>query len=72
MNLRELVLVHRINLAFAAMDDQSRNLNLKKATAGLERYFFLVAFASFIASTDRKPNLRYSEWLDVRPTRSFT
>jgi hypothetical protein len=51
------------------MDDQSRNLHLKKATAGLERYFFLVAFASFIASTDRQPNLRYSEWLDVRPNK---
>ena len=48
------------------MDEKHYNLHLQKALAGLERYFFLVAFASYIAETDIKPGLKYSDWLLVR------
>lgn len=48
------------------MDDSHRDLHLRKAVFGLERYFFLVAFASYITSTDVSPNLQYSEWLQSR------
>lgn len=68
INLREDVLHHRINLAMAAMDEDSRDNHLSKALAGLERYFFLVAFASYVAETDVQSGLQYSEWLQVRMT----
>ena len=70
INLREDILNHRINLALAAMDEQHRSLHLNKTLAGLERYFFLVAFASYIAETDIKPGLKYSEWLLVSRNRA--
>lgn len=65
INLREDILNHRINLALAASDDAHRELHLRKALAGLERYFFLVAFASFIAETDVRADKTYSQWLEV-------
>lgn len=65
INLREDILNHRINLAMAAMDEGNRDLHYKKGAAGLERYFFLIAFASFIAETESQPDMKYSVWLKV-------
>lgn len=65
INLREDILNHRINYAMAAMDEENRDLHYKKGAAGLERYFFLIAFANFIAETDSKPDMKYSSWLAV-------
>lgn len=67
INLRESVLSYRIKLAMSAMDEKSRALNLQKAIAGLERYFFLIAFSSYVAETDVKQGMKYSEWLQVSP-----
>lgn len=66
INLREDILYHRISLALAAMDETKRDDHLKRALAGLERYFFLIAFASYVAETNLKGELRYSEWLQGR------
>jgi hypothetical protein len=65
INLREDILNHRINFAMAAMDEENRDLHYRKGAAGLERYFFLIAFASFIAETENKPDMKYSTWLGV-------
>jgi len=65
INLREDILNHRINFAMAAMDEENRDLHYRKGAAGLERYFFLIAFASFIAETQDTPHMKYSKWLEV-------
>lgn len=72
INLREDVLNHRINFAMAAMDEENRDLHYRKGAAGLERYFFLIAFASFIAETQDAPDMKYSKWLEVRYSVTIT
>ena len=63
INLREGVLDHRIHLALAATDTEDRDVRLAKAVSGLERYFFLIAFASYVTSTNLAADLPYSRWL---------
>jgi hypothetical protein len=65
LNLREEILAHRVKLAMVAMDDEHRDLHYRKAASGLERYFFLVAFANYIAETENKPDTKYSTWIEV-------
>lgn len=48
------------------MDEYKRDDHLKRALAGLERYFFLIAFASYAAETDLKSHIQYSDWLQTR------
>ena len=48
------------------MDEIKRSDHLKRALSGLERYFFLIAFAGYVAETDLKSNMQYSEWLQTR------
>lgn len=47
----------------AATDTEDRDVRLAKAVSGLERYFFLVAFASYVTSTNLAADLPYSRWL---------
>lgn len=49
----------------AAMDESNRELHLSKAVAGLERYFFLVAFANYLGESENAPDVKYSSWLEV-------
>ena len=57
------MLDHRIHLALAATDTEDRDVRLAKAVSGLERYFFLIAFASYVTSTNLAADLPYSRWL---------
>ena len=70
VNLREIILMHRIR-QFAGdgsgTDDQKTDASLKQASSCLERYFFLVAFSSYVLDTaDTDFGINFSTWLRQR------
>lgn len=67
VNLRESVLQHRVRYAsLALVDEISSQDHRSKALAALERYFFLVAFASFVSESDPHFPINFSSWLKTR------
>ncbi|KIO26335.1 hypothetical protein M407DRAFT_24420 [Tulasnella calospora MUT 4182] len=65
VNLREDILIHRIRYAVTNMDDKTRPTHLAKAAKALEKYFFMIAFASFVE--DQKTwDSTFSEWTRAR------
>ncbi|KAF8556228.1 hypothetical protein OG21DRAFT_1409537 [Imleria badia] len=66
-NLREDILVHRVRYSLTTPDDggAKREDILVKAGRSLEKYFFMIAFASYV---DSVPDLRqtFSDWLKAR------
>lgn len=67
VNLRESVLQHRVRYASLALLDASSSTDHRsKALAALERYFFLVAFASFVAESPPNFPNTFSSWLKTR------
>ncbi|KAG8953141.1 hypothetical protein FRC04_003089 [Tulasnella sp. 424] len=65
VNLREDVLVHRIRYAVANMDDRTRTMHLAKASKALEKYFFMIAFASFVEGQTTWDST-FSDWMRAR------
>ncbi|GAA5966606.1 hypothetical protein JCM21900_001467 [Sporobolomyces salmonicolor] len=76
VNLRESVLQHRVRYAsLALLDESSAAEHRQQALAALERYFFLLTFAAFVAETplpsttalssDGKRQT-FSSWLNAR------
>jgi hypothetical protein len=62
INLREVILIHRVH--YSNTGDLS---SLEKARGCLERYFFLLAFCSYVNETiDLKFEIHFSEWLRAR------
>ncbi|KAF8623644.1 hypothetical protein AX17_007344 [Amanita inopinata Kibby_2008] len=65
-NLREDILKCRLRYALTSMEeDQGTNL-LQKARKALEKYFFMIAFASYVDSSDDSFNRTFSDWLMTR------
>lgn len=68
INLRESVLHNRVKHASTALlrlGEQSTGRDHRvRALAALDRYFFLIAFASFVVSSDLK-SIKFSTWLKV-------
>ncbi|KAG8898129.1 hypothetical protein FRB99_007645 [Tulasnella sp. 403] len=64
-DLREDVLVHRIRYSLTNMDDKTRGSHLAKATKALERYFFIIAFTSYVEDQG-KWDIGFSDWLKAR------
>lgn len=66
-NLRETILSHRIKYSTDALDESRSNTHLEKAAKSLEKYFFLVAFASYVnASKTATFQHRFASWLKSR------
>ena len=71
-NIREAVVEHRVRHAsLALLDEASSRAHRHKALAALERYFYLIAFAAYVAETDIDAPARafqnFSTWLAARP-----
>ncbi|GAA6056946.1 hypothetical protein JCM3770_007157 [Rhodotorula araucariae] len=80
VNLRESIVQYRVRYAsLALVDDRTAAAFRQSALAALERYFFLVAFASYLSSSPPlplssgapvpapAPAASFSEWLKRRP-----
>ena len=71
VNLREDILMNRIRQTTVSSNQQEYDPNnneyLAKALAGLERYFFLLIFTSYInESEDTRFVMRFSDWVKGR------
>ncbi|ORY84702.1 inositol hexakisphosphate-domain-containing protein [Leucosporidium creatinivorum] len=67
VNLRESVLQHRVRYAsLALLNSTSSQDHRSKALAALERYFFLVAFTSFVSTSPPSFPIPFSTWLKGR------
>ncbi|KAJ7649811.1 inositol hexakisphosphate-domain-containing protein [Roridomyces roridus] len=65
INLREDILIHRLKYSMISMDEAQGEDALDKAVKALEKYFFAIAFASFVDSADDIPP-SFSDWLKAR------
>ncbi|KAJ7168617.1 inositol hexakisphosphate-domain-containing protein [Mycena filopes] len=64
-NLREDILMHRLKYSMTSMDEAKGEDFLDKAVKALEKYFFAIAFASYVDSTDDFCQT-FSDWLKTR------
>ncbi|KAF8896122.1 inositol hexakisphosphate-domain-containing protein [Infundibulicybe gibba] len=64
-NLREDILIHRLKYALTSMDEETGEAFLNKAVKALEKYFFMIAFASYVDSSDDFSQ-SFSDWLKAR------
>ncbi|EPQ54220.1 hypothetical protein GLOTRDRAFT_116807 [Gloeophyllum trabeum ATCC 11539] len=65
-NLREDILSHRVRYSLTVtMDEGPREEFLNKAVRSLEKYFFIIAFASYVATQDQFTTT-FSNWLKAR------
>ncbi|KAG1720160.1 inositol hexakisphosphate-domain-containing protein [Suillus lakei] len=66
-NLREDILTYRVkySLTTADSDESKREDLLSKARGALEKYFFMITFASYVDSVEDF-EMTFSDWLKVR------
>jgi hypothetical protein len=68
-NLREDILIHRLKYSLTTVDtdEAQREDFLDKAVKALEKYFFMIVFASYV-ETQAEDNFKqsFSEWLKAR------
>ncbi|KZP23754.1 hypothetical protein FIBSPDRAFT_1042612 [Athelia psychrophila] len=68
-NLREDILIYRLkySLTTTETDEDQREEYLDKASKALEKYFFMIAFASYV-DTQAEDNFKksFSDWLQAR------
>ncbi|KAJ7285370.1 inositol hexakisphosphate-domain-containing protein, partial [Mycena rebaudengoi] len=64
-NLREDILISRLKYSMTSMDEAKGEDFLDKAVKALEKYFFVIAFASYVEGTDDFRQ-SFSEWLKAR------
>ncbi|THU84968.1 hypothetical protein K435DRAFT_783557 [Dendrothele bispora CBS 962.96] len=79
VNLRESILVQRVRYALAVTGNGGSGsgaggeeatggeANLTRAGKALEKYFFMIAFASYVETSDEQFSQSFSEWLMARP-----
>ncbi|KAJ4477327.1 inositol hexakisphosphate-domain-containing protein [Lentinula aciculospora] len=65
-HLREDILMHRIKYALTTMETEKGEAIIKRAGKAIEKYFFIIAFASFVESSSNDFSQSFSEWLMVR------
>lgn len=65
-NLREDILIHRLRYSMTSMDEAKGELYLNKARRALEKYFFLVAYASFVEESSVDFKQSFGDWLMTR------
>ncbi|KAF8657553.1 hypothetical protein AX16_002190 [Volvariella volvacea WC 439] len=64
-NLREDILIHRLKYSLTSMEEGKGEVYLNKAVKALEKYFFMIAFASYVETTDDFSQ-SFSQWLKTR------
>ncbi|KAJ9126445.1 hypothetical protein QFC24_002188 [Naganishia onofrii] len=68
VNLREIIVDLRMRYSVSTADERTRISLLDRATQALERYFFLVAFASYVDEEDAGATGKtFADWLMQRP-----
>ncbi|KAK2460946.1 hypothetical protein APHAL10511_007416 [Amanita phalloides] len=65
-NLREDILINRLKYALATMEEDQGNKFIQKARKALEKYFFIIAFASYVDASDISFRQTFSDWLKTR------
>ncbi|KAF5327539.1 hypothetical protein D9619_004360 [Psilocybe cf. subviscida] len=65
-NLREDILIYRLKYSLTSMNEAQGEDFLNKAMKSLEKYFFMIAFASFVEDSDEHFSLSFSDWLMAR------
>ncbi|KAF7323269.1 hypothetical protein HMN09_00107700 [Mycena chlorophos] len=65
INLREDILIHRLKYSMTSMDEAKGDDHLSKALKAIEKYFFVIAFASYVESTTDFSQ-SFSDWLKAR------
>ncbi|PPQ64143.1 hypothetical protein CVT24_008773 [Panaeolus cyanescens] len=65
-NLREDILINRLKYSLTSMDEAQGEKYLNKAGKALEKYFFMIAFASFVEESDENFSQSFSSWLKAR------
>ncbi|KAL1753037.1 inositol hexakisphosphate-domain-containing protein [Schizophyllum commune] len=65
-NLREDILIHRLRYSMTSMDEAKGEIYLSKARRALEKYFFLVAYASFVEESPVDFGQSFGDWLMAR------
>ncbi|KAN0134590.1 Inositol hexakisphosphate domain containing protein [Lactarius tabidus] len=63
VNLREDILVHRIKYSLSSLEEST--VNVLRAAKALEKYFFTIAFASFVEA-QHDFSQSFSDWLKAR------
>uniref|UniRef100_A0A0K3CRK6 BY PROTMAP: gi/472580415/gb/EMS18219.1/ metal ion binding protein [Rhodosporidium toruloides NP11] gi/647403677/emb/CDR49761.1/ RHTO0S32e00298g1_1 [Rhodosporidium toruloides] n=1 Tax=Rhodotorula toruloides TaxID=5286 RepID=A0A0K3CRK6_RHOTO len=67
VNLRESITEYRVRYASLALrDEPTAQDNRQSALAALERYFFLITFASFVSESSSDFDVPFSAWLKRR------
>ncbi|KAH8117959.1 inositol hexakisphosphate-domain-containing protein [Phellopilus nigrolimitatus] len=67
VNLREEILTHRVRYSLTSLDDQQREEHLDKAVKAIEKYFFMIAFASYVEERgDTNFEESFSQWMKTR------
>lgn len=65
-NLREDILIHRLKYALTSMGEDQGNKCVEGARKALEKYFFIIAFTSYVDSSDNDFKQTFSDWLKTR------
>ncbi|KAI0264344.1 inositol hexakisphosphate-domain-containing protein [Gloeopeniophorella convolvens] len=65
VNLREEILIHRIKYSLSSLEKSNGDTVLQKAAKALEKYFFTIAFASFVEA-QQDFSQTFSAWLRAR------
>ncbi|EJU05109.1 hypothetical protein DACRYDRAFT_93438 [Dacryopinax primogenitus] len=63
INLREDILTLRVKYSLTSMDEKKRQNYLGRAARALEKYFFIIAYASYV---EERKNETFSTWLQTR------
>ncbi|KAJ7121865.1 hypothetical protein C8R43DRAFT_959462 [Mycena crocata] len=66
INLQEDTLIHRLKYSMTSMDEAKGEDFLDKAVKALEKYFFMIAFASFVDGTDDECKARTEIWNQIK------
>ncbi|KAL5486072.1 hypothetical protein ACEPAI_7116 [Sanghuangporus weigelae] len=67
VNLREEILTNRIRYSLTSLDDQGREMFLDKAAKAIEKYFFIIAFASYVEERGSDNfNETFTQWMKAR------
>ncbi|KAM6504289.1 Inositol hexakisphosphate domain containing protein [Amanita muscaria] len=61
-NLREDILINRLKYALTSMEENHGNIFIEKARKALEKYFFMIAYASYVDTSDDFKQT-FSDWL---------
>ncbi|GLB40222.1 putative inositol hexakisphosphate [Lyophyllum shimeji] len=65
-NLREDILMHRLKYSLTSLEEAQRENHLQKAVRALEKYFFMIAFASYVENSDEDFSQSFYDWLKAR------